>query len=70
MLSPFLVPPPINTLPLIPSPLPHLNNPPTPAFWVLVFPHTTVYTLHKTKRASPPIDVQLRRPLLHMQLEP
>ena len=65
MSSPFLVSP-LKSPTLYPLPL--LTNPPTPASW-----HWPSPTLgHRTfagPRASPPIDVQLGHPLLHMQLE-
>jgi hypothetical protein len=65
MLPPFLVPPP----PKAPYPLPLLTNPPTPVSWPWHSPALGNRTF-KWPRASPPIDDQLRHPLLHMQLEP
>ena len=55
--------------PHIPSILPLLTNPPTPASW----PWHSPILKHRTftgSRASPLIDDQLGHPLLHMQLEP
>ena len=52
----------------IPSLIPLLTNPPTPASW----PWYSPILGHRTftgPRASPPIDDQLGHPLLHMQLE-
>jgi hypothetical protein len=63
MLSTFLVSPP-KTLSLLPL----LTNPPTPAFWPWPSP-TLGHRAFSGPRASPPVDVRLGRPLLHMQLE-
>jgi hypothetical protein len=53
----------------IPSPLPLLTNPPTPASWSWHSP-TLGHRAFIGQRASPPIDIWLGHPLLHMQLEP
>jgi hypothetical protein len=55
--------------PPMPSPLPLLTNPPTPASLSWHCP-TLGYQAFTGPRASPPIDVPQGHPLLHMQLEP
>jgi hypothetical protein len=50
-------------------PFPLLTNPPTPASW----PWHSCTLGHRAfigQRASPPINIRLGHPLLHMQLEP
>jgi hypothetical protein len=66
MLSPLLF-----FSPKIPSsyPLTLLPNPPTPASWPWHSP-TRRHRAFTGPRASPPIDVRLGHPLLHIQLEP
>ena len=66
MLSPFLISPPKTP---IPSSLPLLTNPPTPASLPSHSP-TLGHGAFTGPRASPPINVQQGHPLLHMQLEP
>jgi hypothetical protein len=53
----------------IPSTLPLLTNPPTPASWPWHSP-TRRHRAFIGPRASPPIDVCLGHPLLHRQLKP
>ena len=66
ILSPILVSP-LKTP--IPSPLPMLTNPSTPAS--LSWHSSTLgHQAFTRPRAFPPIDVQQDHPLLHMQLEP
>jgi hypothetical protein len=68
MLSPFLVSPPKNTLPhLLPPPPAHQHT--HSHFLALAFPMLG-HRAFTGQRPSPPIDVLLGHPLLHMQLEP
>jgi hypothetical protein len=46
-----------------------LTNPPTHASWPWHYP-TRGHRAFTGPRVSPPVDDQLGRPLLHMQLEP
>jgi hypothetical protein len=70
MLSPFLVPPPKNTLPH-PLPSPCSLTHPLPLSGPSIPPHFVLWR-HRAfigQRASPSIDVRLGHPLLHVQLE-
>ena len=73
MLYPFLVSP-LDHPSTIPLPHASMNmlplSPTHSHLTALAFPYTGESSLHKKKKASPPIDARQCHPLLHMQLEP